>query len=252
MREIFIQGQNLTEAYHKALQALYSHGEISDCTDYNQKQKECAMTIHIENPLQEPRISKLFIGGHSDLQQYEMELVDGILNFRIGHGWNYTYNERIMKQYPFIIKELKRNPSSRRAVIDIRDWQYDSKDGNDSPACLQHIMYTIRNGKLDCFILFRSNDLPEATFMNMWGLIKLQEKIAKELGIGVGTYTHRANSMHCYEKDFGLLEGYIKGIETKTIEELTYNYEDFYKDLMDESIPEINEKVEQLKRNMEE
>lgn len=248
MKEIFITGTTLPDAYHKALQALYIEGVISDCPDYNQTQKECSMTIHIENPLQEPRISKLFIGGHSDLFQYENEIVNGILNFRIGHGWNYTYNERIMKQYSFIIKELGRNPYSRRAVIDVRDWQYDSKDGNDSPACLQNIQYFIRNGKLDCCVLFRSNDLPEATFMNMWGLIRLQEKIADELGVDVGTYVHRANSIHCYEKDFKLLEGYIKGINSN--QDLTYNYEEFYKDLMLESLPSLLQKIEQLKENM--
>lgn len=249
MKEFFVQGKTLPESYHKALETLYYYGEISDCADYNQKQRECGMTIYIEEPLTEPRISKLFIGGHADLQQYEMELVDGILNFRIGNGWNYTYNARIMEQYPFIIKELKRNPSTRRAVIDVRDWKYDSKDGNDSPACLQHLHFFIRNNKLDCSVLFRSNDLPEATFMNMWGLIKLQEKIANELGIEVGTYTHRANSMHVYEKNFGLLEGYIKGIQSKSISQLTYDYENFYKELMEESIPEIEEKVRSLRKN---
>jgi thymidylate synthase len=248
MKEIFVEGNSLPEAYHNALRALYENGEIADCTDYSQLQKECGMTIHVKEPLLEPRVSKLFIGGHADVYQYEKEIVEGLLNFRIGHGWNYTYNERLMSQYPFIIKELKRNPSSRRAVIDVRDWQYDSKDGNDSPACLQHIQYFIRNNKLDCCILFRSNDLPEATFMNMWGLIRLQEKVAAELGVEVGTYTHRANSMHCYEKDFKLLDGYIKGLDRNEV--LTYEYEGFYKELMEETHDELMAKVKILKMNV--
>lgn len=247
MKEIFVQGKTLPEAYHLALQTLYHQGEISDCADYNQKQRECSMTIYVEEPLAEPRISKLIIGGAADLYQYEQELLNGILNFRINHGWSYTYESRYHDQLPFIIEELKRNPSSRRAVMDIRDSKYDIT--NDSPACWQHAQYFIRNGKLDCCILFRSNDLPEAFYFNAWAMIRLQKKIANELGVGVGTYTHRANSMHCYEKDFKLLEGYIKGIERGDI--LTYEYDGFFDELMLETHDDLMKKIEQLRRNME-
>lgn len=249
MKELFVEGKTLPEAYHKAIKALYDSGEISNCSDYNQLQKECSMTMFVEEPLSEPMISKLFIGGHSDLQQYVMEVLDGILNFKIGSGWEYTYNSRISEQIPFIYEELKRNPDSRRAVIDVRDWKADTSHGNTSPACLQHIQYFVRDGKLHCKVLMRSNDAPEATFMNAFAFIMLQKKIAETLGYEVGTYTHRANSFHCYEKDFKLIESYMRGINGD--EEITYEYEGFYKDLMEESIPEIEKKVLQVKENMD-
>ncbi len=248
MKELFVSGRSLPEAYHKALLALHKHGEITDCPDYNQKQKECSMTIFVEEPFAEPMISKLFIGGHADLEQYRQEVLDGILDFRIGKGWDYTYHDRIAKQLPFVYAELRRNPDSRRAVIDVRDWKEDTREGNTSPACLQHIQYFVRNGKLHCKVLMRSNDAAEATFMNMFAFIMLQKKVADELGYEVGSYTHRANSFHCYEKDFRLLESYIRGITSG--ENITYEYEGFYKELMEESRPEIEEKVRQLKINM--
>ena len=61
--------------------------------------------------------------------------------------------------------------------------------------------------------------------MNAYALIMLQKRIADCLGIEVGTYVHRANSFHCYERDFQLLEKYVNRIETSEIEDLTYNYE---------------------------
>ncbi len=70
MEELFVRGKTLPEAYHRSLEALYKYGEISDCPDYNQKQKECSMTIFVEEPFAEPMISRLFIGGHADLEQY--------------------------------------------------------------------------------------------------------------------------------------------------------------------------------------
>ena len=247
MKEIFIQKRTLPEAYHSALEELETRGDILDCSDWSQKQKECAMTVYIEEPAAEPRISKLIIGGAYDLQRYVMELVDGILDFKINAGWDYTYHDRFSRYMPFVIDELKRNRESRRAVIAIRDNEKDS-NSND-PACMQSIQYFIRNNKLDCMIYFRSNDLPEAFFFNAFGLIILQEKIANELGVGIGTYTHRSNSMHCYEKDFKLLENYAKAIREKQSDELCYNYKDDWDEIMNSEIPGILKLVEELKKN---
>ncbi len=245
MEELFVRGRTLAEAYHRSIEALHKHGEICECPDYNQKQKECSMTIFVEEPFAEPMISRLFIGGHADLEQYRQEMLDGILDFRIGHGWEYTYHNRIQEQLPFIYEELSRNPDSRRAVVDIRDWRADTKHGNTSPACLQHMQFFIRDNKMHMKVLMRSNDAPEATFMNMFAFIMLMKRVADELGVGIGTYTHRANSFHCYEKDFKLMEGYMRGIERG--ENITYEYEGFFDELMEEAKPEIAEKVRQLK-----
>ena len=245
MQEIFVQGRSLPEAYHRALTELETRGSILDCSDWDQKQKECAMTIYIEEPCLEPRISKLIIGGPYDLQRYIMELIDGILDFKINAGWDYTYHERFSRHLPFVIAELKRNRESRRAIISIRDNEIDSR--NKDPACMQSIQFFIRDSKLDLMILFRSNDLPEAFFFNAFGLIMLQEKVAAELGLEVGTYTHRSNSMHCYEKDFQLLSNYVKAIDEKQSDELYYHYQDDWEEMMKAEIPGILKLVEELK-----
>jgi thymidylate synthase len=248
MIESFIKGKTLTEAYHKALIELHTNGEIVDCPDYSQIQKEMSMTIVIEEPTAEPRISRLIIGGPHELMQYEMEISDGILDFIVGageHTWSYTYHNRYAHQMPFIISELKRNKYTRRAIMSIRDFDIDSKC--DDPACLQSIQYFIRNESLHCKVLFRSNDLPEAFFYNAFALIRLQEVVAAELQIPVGTYCHRANSMHCYEKDFKLLEGFMKGRRTRCEEDLTYNYQDFYKELMEDELGSIMKMVAEQK-----
>ena len=245
MKEIFITAQNLCEAYHRALVELETRGEVLDCGDWNQKQKECAMTIHIEEPVSEPRVSKLIIGGPYDLQRYLMELIDGLLDFKINEGWDYTYHERFSQYIPYVIQELKRNRESRRAVISIRNNEVDSKTSD--PACMQSMQFFIREDKLDLMILFRSNDLPEAFFFNAFGLIALQEKIAAELGVAVGTYTHRSNSMHCYEKDFAMLSNFVKAVNEKALEDLSYNYRGDWDELMEGEIPGILELAEELR-----
>lgn len=255
MREAFVEGKTLAEAYHKSLLALAEKGEVSDCADWNTTQKELGMTIHVEEPLSDPMISRCFIGDPYSLQKYVLEMLDGILDFEVALGnWAYTYHMRYEDQVPFIVNELKRNPSSRRAVMLVRDKEKDM--GSADPACLQHIQYFIRKGKLDCMVLFRSNDACKATYMNAYALIRLQEKIARELGVEVGTYTHRASSFHCYEKDFGMLEGYVKRIrkamEDGDMEEVTFDYEDDWDELMEAEVPGIIADAERMKREAQE
>lgn len=269
MKEGFVEETTLSKAYHSALLVLHEHGDLTDCSDWNQTQKELAMTIIVDEPLKEPMISKLFIGGPEALEQYRQEMLDGILDFEIEKGnWVYTYHDRMVNypktwkttysldthtiipdsninQIDFVIEELKRNPSSRRAVILIREPSVDIY--SEDPACLQHIQYFIRDNKLHCKVLFRSNDACKASFMNMFALIMIQKKIADELGVEVGTYVHRANSYHCYEKDFEMLVNYTGKIKEATSDnDLCYNYEEDWKELMEECKPSIDKKVEEL------
>ena len=253
MLEILVQGDTLPEAYHKSLSHL-NMAEIVPCPDWNTYQKELSMTMVVKEPLKEDRISKLFFGDPTSLEQYVQEMLDGIFDFEVEKGnWSYTYHQRYANQYQFILDELRRNPYSRRAVIDIRT---PDDMRNDDPACWQHAQYFIRDGKLHSKSLFRSNDACKAAFMNAFALIELQKRIADELGVDMGTYTHRANSYHCYERDFGMLNGYCTriqeyqlrkireedGLDTETI---TFSYIDDWKEQMDEAKPIIAKKVEE-------
>ena len=244
MQEAIVYGKTLPEAYHMALTALYERGEETPCPDYATSQRELSMTMVVEEPLAEPMISRLFIGGPRELEQYRQEMLDGILDFEVERGnWEYTYHSRMAEQFDFIENELRRNPDSRRAVIDIRDWRVDTQ--KDSPACLQHIQYFIRGGSLHCKVLFRSNDAPEASYMNAFALIMLQKRFADKLGVAMGSYTHRANSYHVYEKNYDLLAGYVARIQSG--EDVTYDYAEDWSELMEEAQPDIAASVKQLK-----
>lgn len=254
--EAFVYDTSLPKAYHQALTIL-QQAEITPCPDWDTNQKECSMTMVIENPLEEPMISKLSFCDPMSLEQYRQEMLDGILDFEVDYGnWSYTYHMRMvgypitifgkpdyLNQIHFVIDELQRNPYSRRAVIDIRNNDEDAY--SNDPACLQHIQFFIRDNKLHMKVLFRSNDACKATFMNAFALIMLQQRVANELGVEVGSYTHRANSFHCYEKDFKMLDGYVERIKTDP-DSLCYSYQDDWKELMEEAQPAINKKVDSL------
>ncbi len=246
MKEVLVTARSLPEAYHASLRALSRDGEVTPCPDYNTNQKELSMTLCVTEPLSEPLISKLFIGGYRELEQYRQEMLDGILDFEIEKGnWAYTYHSRMAEALPFVLRELRGNPSSRRAVGGGRGGEHDAAEGNENPACLQHLQFFIRDEKLHLKVLFRSNDACKAAYMNAFALIMLQERMAAQLGVGMGTYTHRANSYHCYERDFPLLEGYVRRLDAG--EDVTYDYAGDWEEMMAEARPEIARAVEKLR-----
>lgn len=276
--EAIVSASTLPSAYHFALLFLNNYGMVSNCPDWNTTQKELSMTMIVEDPLSEPMISLCIPCGPEELEQYRQEMLYGILDFEVRGGkWPYTYHQRMVhwgvhpagdyygsnqlysrgigdNQIDFIIEELMRNPSSRRAVIDIRDNSQDMF--TNDPACLQHIQFFIRDGKLHMKVLFRSNDAVKAAFMNAFALIQLQKMILQKLQksgmyIQMGTYTHRANSFHCYERDFGTLNGYVKRIRQyyngESDPPAAFYYGD-WADQMREAAPKIEQKVRELEK----
>ena len=242
---MYIIEKTLPEAYHSAIKQF--EGNVKLCPAYNTRTLEAhnPPTIIIEEPLSEPMISRLIPCDARSLQQYEMEIVDGILDFMVGHGhWHYTYHSRIDKYLQFVIDELTKDPNSRRAIISVRDNDLDAY--SDNPACLQSIHFYIEDGKLSCAVLFRSNDFLNATYMNMYGLIRLQESIAKKLHLPIGRYIHRVTSLHVYEKNWKTLQDYKRALSVRTPEEVTYTYTSFNL-LMEASIPEIEKLVDNLR-----
>lgn len=203
MNTVLLTGDSLPEVYHKALTVL-SADESGEVT----------MIMKALKPLEEPMISLCGIFGPRELEQYRQEMLYGILDFEVERGnWHYTYHQRMAKWKQGVVDELKRDPASRRAVIAIRDNEADMKSGD--PACLQTLQYMIRDGKLHCWVMFRSNDAVKACFMNMFALVMLQKDFADVLGVEVGSYTHIATSWHCYPQDRDMLNTWVKQIHSR-------------------------------------
>lgn len=247
MNSFFVQERTLPEAYHAALWRLWG------CPD-----NECTMMINVKEPLCEPMITKLGLFDHEALEQYRQEILDGILDFEVERGnWHYTYHQRMAKWKQGVVDELKRDPASRRAVIAIRDNGADMM--NENPACLQMLQYMIRDGKLSCWVVMRSNDAVQASYMNMFAFIMLQKEFAEALGVEVGEYTHYATNYHCYPGyeeewlDRWVLR-YIRSYRTKDV--LAYPYKGCWDALMEAEKQTIAAKVQEqyekyLKENEE-
>lgn len=109
------------------------------------------------------------------------------------YGWQWKRNNQLLN----VINILKTNKESRQAAISI----YDAKEMHaykyDTP-CTYAVQFTIIDNKLNMTVLMRSNDLWFGFCNDQYCFSKLQEHVALELKIEVGTYFHFASNLHIY------------------------------------------------------
>lgn len=113
------------------------------------------------------------------------------------YGWCIYYKYGF-DQWAYVKNMLRTDPNSRQAVLHIKT--ADNKPSKDvnCTVCLQ---FLIRDGKLNATVYMRSNDIWMGFPYDVFSFTALQCKMAMELGVGIGTYTHIAGSLHLYERD---------------------------------------------------
>ncbi len=274
---LFVEGRSLADVWERSLLSVHQNGcDIK--TEYDQPNdppsKDCSMTMVITEPFSEPMIHRDMPGGLDDLQEYVLEVLDGIKDHCVRDTdsnpddtrWEYTYHQRLFDyrvpglkepfdQIEMICRKVAKTPYTRRAqAITWKVWEdntcYD-------PACLQSIWCRMLAGENDEWYLnmnvrFRSNDAYKAAFMNMFALIHLQKKMVDRIAeisgktVKPGRYVHQADSYHIYGSYFREFEErFLYAVNNKTFEERTFRYEDM-KPLMDEAIPRILEKAKNM------
>jgi thymidylate synthase len=273
-----VVGEGLAETWERSLVKTWEEGcDIK--TEYDKPDdppsKDCSMTMVVRNPLAEPMIHRDMPGGLEDLQEYVMEVLDGIKDHCVRDTaadpedtrWEYTYHQRLFDysipmrdekydQVELLAKKLAAAPHTRRAqAITWKVWE--DNDCYD-PACLQSLWCRLVQGRdawyLNTNIRFRSNDAYKAALMNMFAFIQLQKKIASRIAdlsgraVKLGRYVHQADSYHIYGSYFAEFENrFLKGLEKRTFEERTFRYE-AVRDIMEEAVPHILEKASKMTR----
>lgn len=120
-------------------------------------------------------------------------------NVNSNYGWQWNRN----RQIDYVVNELNRDRSTRRALITIYDGKEHLEYSKDTP-CTLNIQFYFKEGdeRLHMTVLMRSNDLWYGFCNDSYTFIELQKVIANKLNVECGTYTHFAQNMHIYKKHF--------------------------------------------------
>ena len=118
---------------------------------------------------------------------------------------NSAYGYLIKYRYEFdqlnqVIKLLKHYPNSRRAVINL-NWANPMVLKTKDEPCTIALQFYIREEKLHCTAMMRSNDIWTGLPYDIVYFTLLQKLVADALDKEYGSYTHFATSLHLYEKD---------------------------------------------------
>jgi thymidylate synthase len=116
----------------------------------------------------------------------------------------FSGDDEDMSQWRKIIKLLKHDPYTRRAVLTLYNFNNISDLDSKDVACTCSIQFLFRNNKLDAIVYMRSNDIIWGLPNDIFFFTMLQELLANELGVEVGIYTHIVGSLHLYERHFDL------------------------------------------------
>ncbi len=118
-----------------------------------------------------------------------------------GGRFDYAYGECYNSQVPAVINQLKKQKTSREAIINMwrADYLHHQRDFNRRPCTLvQH--FIIRDKKLHCYVNMRTNDVINLLPYDIFHHTFLQRYIAHCLGIEVGPYYHFASHMYYPKK----------------------------------------------------
>ena len=208
------------------------------------------MTIVVHDPLAEPMIHKDMPGGLDDLQEYVLEVTEGIKDHLVRSAagdagdtrWEYTYHQRLSQytvpgfseafdQIRSMADKLSTTPHTRRAQA--VTWKVWEDNQCYDPACLQSVWCRMLRYDdawyLNMNVRFRSNDAYKASFMNMFALVQLQQRIADMIAgstgseVKLGRYVHQADSYHLYGSYFKEFEErFLKALTTRSFEDRTY------------------------------
>jgi hypothetical protein len=102
-----------------------------------------------------------------------------------------------------LFKRLQEDRVTRRGVMTFWDLELQKKL---APPCVIAISFRIRDDQLNMSVHMRSNDLWNYAPHDFAQFGLIQRTFAAALGVGVGLYTHVADSLHIYHRDLDAVE----------------------------------------------
>ena len=219
---LYITRNTIGDVHERVVSHIRRHGD-KILTENNELTLEIRnVDLTVASPFDEPRISPSCFMGKMGFDEYAKALVfgykpgtnfeydyhtrlrawgsgkqeDGVVTYKGNNPSNIFYKDGTTDQIDYIIKKLKENTTSRRAIA--TTWIAPIDENRVDVPCLQLVQCLIRNGKLEMFVVFRSEDMLSGFGQNAYGLTALQKYIADDIGIGVGPYHHYVISAHIY------------------------------------------------------
>lgn len=192
-----IKARYLREAQTKCLQKIIKEDITAKDAKEGTIKEILNMVVDITNPLRWDKFVKNAV---------ESRMIKWMQKNFFGQNiipdWGYNYGQRLfnynkINQIKTIINKLKTDPAAKSATITLMKPGFDLSH----VPCLVGLDFKIRNGRLLLTGFFRSQDIYNKMYADLFCLAKIQKKVAGQLNIRVGILSVYIVSAHIYGKD---------------------------------------------------
>jgi len=209
----FIRAATISEAWQRGVALIWRQGtEITD--ERGTRIKEIlSLQMVVEDPYRD-MIPPGCSWNEERLEEYSRQLLSGD-----NPGFEYTYGERLrawalpgcapLDQIEQAISRLRSSSCTRRATAVTWIAPVDSK--KEEVPCMIVDDFKLRDGRLHLSIFFRSHDFAGAYPANLYGLARLLQYVAGEVGAEPGSISTTSASAHIYEHDWDWVERMLFG-----------------------------------------
>jgi thymidylate synthase len=156
---------------------------------------------------------------------------DRSLNSAYGHLIFTKKNENKFNQWRWAYRSLIEDKDTRQAIMhfNLPEHQF---IGNKDFVCTLNLLFQIRDNRLNLTTMMRSNDVILGLPMDIVFFVSLQLQMLKLIKVKypeveLGAYTHIANSLHLYDRNFEIVKNMLaekfESVEIPSIEQNLVN-----------------------------
>lgn len=231
-------------------------GGLEDLEEYRQEVLDGIKDHWVRDP-NDPKDERWEYTYHQRLTKYAVDVRTGTKDVNWSDDGDFDIEDFVrtqrIDQLAFMVEALAKSPISRR--VQAITWQPWLDLGIKDPACLQSIWGRILPDdkgiwRFNMEVRFRSRDAYDAAFMNMFALICLQEKLAKQIAekagreVRLGRYVDFSSSYHVYgRRREHFQDNFLKLLTDRPkLEDRTWTRE-FAEEVFADARPKIAEKV---------
>lgn len=211
-----ISGYSINDIYPRLCDQIMQYGvDIYSGSTGTRERTNCLFTLYepTQNLATCRNISLAYALGELTwyfTQRKDLEFISKFSSFwdhlsddgsTVNSAYGYILHRKFgFDQIEMVIRLLKKDPLSRRAVVNINVPNPKTIITKDEP-CTICLQFYVRRGRLCCTAIMRSNDLWFGLPYDVLYFTTLQQYVANALGFEVGPYVHFATSLHYYLRD---------------------------------------------------
>ena len=193
-----VRGNSVAETWLKILKNILKFGDVKETDSMKIKEVlNMAAVIESENP------EDFFVPEYLGFNKQKIaDYLPQILQKEKIEGLHYTYGNRLsghfgIDQVEKMIEKLQKDENAREAVGVLFDPKVDIEA--EHRPCITLIQALKNQGKLNLNVYVRSHDMFGGWPLNAFGMRKLQQRIAQETNIPLGSLTFISASAHIYD-----------------------------------------------------